>query len=322
MTKKLVKQDQNLLEFPLWFIDKEKRKQGRFELQTETGKFLFGLPFLSLPDSIDAVILLGILKVSQSRRSKTIVLKRSDLMKLVGLPLTAHYYNRLWESLRKWKQTSIQFEGGWFDGNSRKMGSRLFGILAYAEYVEEEETGDKVKTTRRFKITLDEKFYELIGDSKYYRLIDLEQYRLLRKPTSRRLYEILLKHLENNNKWECEVKKLAEKLTLNEKYPSHIVRKLKPATADIRKNTTLKVSFHSRTTADNRTIATFRKLKDTVSPAKERELQQKANVCWNRIYGACGALWEDYRDHPERDCFHCKKFITQKDQQPELFPSD
>jgi len=322
MAKKLVKQDQNLLEFPLWILDKKKRDSHKFEMESKEGKFLMEFPSSSPPDSIDGLILLGLLKIAQSKKSKTIQLKRIDLLKLVGFAPTAHYYNRLWTSLKKWKQTTFEFHGAWYDGSKKKRGSQLFGILSYAEYVEDEEAGGKTRNTKTLKVKLDEKFYDLIRDSRYYRLIDLDQYKQLRKPTSRRLFEILIKHLETANKWECEVKKLAEKLTLDEKYPSLILRRLKPATDEIRKNTFLKVSLHSRTTADKRTIASFRRLKSTVNPSKEKQLQQKANQCWKKNYGSCGALWDNYKDYPERECFYCKKFLSQKDSQPTLFPSE
>lgn len=57
-----------------------------------------------------------------------------------------------------------------------------------------------------------------------------------------RLYEILVKTFYKRDTWEIDIKRLAEKIPMSEKYIAHIIPKVKAATTRIKSNTELDVS--------------------------------------------------------------------------------
>lgn len=38
----------------------------------------------------------------------------------------------------------------------------------------------------------------------------------------------------------------------------------------------------------------------------------KANACWARTKGGCGAVWANYKENKNHECYYCKKFESQR----------
>ena len=81
---------------------------------------------------------------------------------------------------------------------------------------------------------------------------------ILKRPVSARLYEILIKTFKDRGEWQIGIIKLPEKLTLSERYPSQILKKLNPAVNEINDNTELKINFNYNKKTH---ICTFTKVK-------------------------------------------------------------
>lgn len=305
----LVKADQHVLEYPIWLLD-ERKDLKRYTCENEYGTFTLSCGERP-PDATDQLFLLAVMKLSERQKRKKVRSKRIDILKLCGLAKATKNYNRLIESMERWKGVVLKFEGCWFDGTRRV--KTIFGVIEWAEL--DEDTGELV-------VTLNEKFYEIMKQSRYYRLIDIKEYRALRRPLSRRLFELLTKRLGRSAAWECEAKKLAEKLTLERRYPSQIVLKIQPAIAEINKNTDMRVEMTSRKTDDGRVVIRFQRLSTGLTRSQVKALKKAARECWKNLAGGCGGEWINYQDRTDHLCHYCEKFSWHKEQQPTLFADD
>jgi hypothetical protein len=302
----LVKADQHILEYPIWLLD-ERNDLKRYTCENEYGTFTLTCGERP-PDATDQLYLLSIMKLSETQKRRKIRTKRGDILKLCGFTLGVKNYHRLMESMERWRNVGLNFNGCWFDGARRVQ--TIFGVIDWAEL--DKDTGELV-------ITINEKFYEIMKASRYYRLIDIKEYRALRRPISRRLYELLMKRLGKSAGWECEAKKLAEKLTLKERYPSQIIKKLQPAIAEINKNTDFRVEMTTRKADDRRVIIRFQRLSTGMTRSQIKALKKTASECWQKLHGGCGTDWEHVHDRPNVLCHYCKKFGSARDMQPSLF---
>jgi hypothetical protein len=106
----------------------------------------------------------------------------------------------------------------------------------------------------------------------YFKLINFNEYKRLKRPVSARLYEILIKTFKDRDIWQIGIIKLAEKLTLEKRegkenyYPSDLIIKLRPAINEINNNTGLKINFDYNKETH---ICTFTKVKPIDSVSSE-----------------------------------------------------
>jgi|GEM_PF-3680756 len=90
--------------------------------------------------------------------------------------------------------------------------------------------------------------------------------------TSKSLHKILINSLKNRNRWRIDTMKLAEKLSMTNKYPSEVIRKVEPALKQINKNTTLNIKLTIKYHKHGKTILHFYKI------ANNLEIKQKTNT--------------------------------------------
>ena len=77
---------------------------------------------------------------------------------------------------------------------------------------------------------------------------------------SRKLNEILVKIFQNRDTWSIDAMKLAEKIPINEKYPSHIVRKIESNVNKINKHYALNIDLSVQRPRRGKAILTFKKI--------------------------------------------------------------
>jgi hypothetical protein len=147
---------------------------------------------------------------------------------------------------------TLNFEGVFYEGD--KYTKRGFHIL----------DGYKLSEDGKLEIYFNEQYLEQLRNTNYFKLINFDEYKLLKRPVSARLYEILIKTFKDRDIWQIGIVRLAEKLTLEKRYPSQILEKLQPAVNEINKNTGLKVNLDYNKETH---ICTFTKVKpiDSVS---------------------------------------------------------
>lgn len=156
-------------------------------------------------------------------------------------------------ALKKWKTVSVFFDGVFFE----KDGHVVKGFAIIDEFELKKETGE-------LSITFNKSYLRQLKDTKFYKLIDFEQYKKLHRTSSARLYEVLVKTFEGRTEWSIGIQSLAEKITFEKRegvknyYASDVLRHLTPAIKEINQKTDLCIDFqYNKDTG----ICIFKKLK-------------------------------------------------------------
>lgn len=250
MTKHLVRQNINFLEYPLWFQDDrfaEAHPDGYVWRDLEGYEYRTGY---KVPVKTDAIFLLYLLLQCQKNEySQELHLTRYQIIRECGLVVDSKWYDRLEDSLKRWKTVSILFAGNFYDGNSYQ--AINFGVIDSWSIHEE---------TKELKIVFSPSFIQMMLGKGFFKYINFAEFKQLRSSLATRLYEILIKSYHGRDLWEIEALKLAEKIPMKERYPAHIVPKIRAAVNRINKNTTSVFEFSTRTGGKGSVILSFRKL--------------------------------------------------------------
>lgn len=228
---KQVKQDINFLEYPLHVIDYQGDTQ-KFELKTDRGTFqLIASADSRLPSSEDRLILYYFLRALSSAGYENNVVKttRYQVSKDIWGRRSTPYYEMIRKSLTRYAGLVVRFENVFYKNS--KYETLLFHVI------------DTLKISEgTLEVVFNKEFIEQMKNSNYYRMINYEEMKSLRSNTSIRLYEYLIKQ---PLPFSISVLKLGEKLTFskNDLFPSTILRRVKPAVAEINKKTSLKIEM-------------------------------------------------------------------------------
>ncbi len=268
MAKEMVKQDINLLEYPLWFQDEceaKKTQTGfvwRISKEDGSGKEFVLKTSFKPPVKTDLIFLLFLLLESQKQSWKDeIRISRYQVLKSCGLGTGAPWYERLEESLERWEEVSLEFNGVFYNGQEYK--TLHFGIV---------DSWGIDEKTKLLRVRFSPEYLSMIKDTSYCRFLDFNQIKKLRSPLATRLYQLLVKTFKNRDTWEIDAVLLAEKIPMKQKFPAHIVLKIKPAMNRIYKYTDLKVTVEERKKARGEIILVF--TKEATQP-KEKPLEKK-----------------------------------------------
>ena len=211
----------NFLEFPMWKVD-GKDERTEFEIKTEHGTYLYKANSKEgAPESADMVFLHTIMREHQNTLLDTIYMTPYECCKKSGYSLNKYRYDRLKKSLKRWLDVTITFDGNFYDGENTytEMG---FHILKYKKTIVVSKTGREREV---YVIELDKDFLNVAN--KLGMFLDTEEFKSIKSPLGRRLYEFLPKHFLKNSKYKIGVDKLFPKLTIKKaKYPSEIKRQI------------------------------------------------------------------------------------------------
>lgn len=183
MGKELVKQDMNFLEYPLWFQDcrlAEQEEGSVWEHQNQRGLYVYRAGY-KMPAKIDYIFLLYLLMQSQKEGwKKDLELTRYQVLRGCGMQPNKKFYERLEDSLKRWKMAGVEFRGTFYDGKSYEILN--FGII---------NDWGLDRHTKKLKIGFNEKWLLKIRNSGFYKMINFEVIKKLRSPLVARLYEII-----------------------------------------------------------------------------------------------------------------------------------
>ena len=227
-----LKIDINFLDKPLYF--QNQRFKGDIFIWEDVDGYTY--QSINPPDHVDMLILLYTMLRSQSEGYKTeIYLSRYEILKGCGLDTRwTGNYARLEESLERWKGVSIKFKGTFYDGKDYI--SIGFGII---------DTYKIDRENKRVFVRLNKEWLFKIKQSQFFKYINFELYKALKRPVSRRLYEILCKTFYGGNEWRIKATKLGAKLGLSKRkvstkqgerevlYASDVIVAIKPAVCEI-----------------------------------------------------------------------------------------
>jgi hypothetical protein len=181
------------------------------------------------------------------------------ILKDANFSTNPEYYDRLENSLHKWKRVSITYNGNFYDGKGG-YGTKNFGIINNWEI--ERNSGC-------LKIEFNKVWLDIIKNSNFFEMIDYNVMQKLKNPTQTRLYELLVKSFYNRNEWEIDAHKLAEKIPLHEKYVAHIIRIIKTAVENIAKKTDLKIKLEIKKKQRNEAVFKFIKTNKKTLPDEQ-----------------------------------------------------
>lgn len=228
-----IKQDINFLDKPLWFQTDKSSGDKKF-----TWKDIDGYVYCAgykLPEKMDILFLLYILlKAQQAGYQQKMSFTRYEILKECGLSTDSKAYNRLKDGLSRWLHISITFNGTFYDGKKYKE----IGFHIIDSYEINENTG-------KLEVSLNPLWLAKIKDSEFFKYINFHYYKALKRPVSRRLYEVLCKTFKGREYWKIDLVKLGKKLTLSGKkvlkngmetevlYPNIVLASIKPAINEI-----------------------------------------------------------------------------------------
>lgn len=229
--KYVLKQDLNFLEHPMWF--QVSRATGPMSWQQ--GGYRYEAAYRA-PDQLDMLFLLFVLmRAQQDDYRPRQEFSRYEILKGCGCPINPQYLRRLEDSLKRWKQVRLTFDGCFYDG--RQMRSAAFEILDGFRIREKD---------KRLEISLNEAFLQQTRQSAYFKYLDFNYYKLLRRPLARRLYEILTQAFKNGSQWRISLLELGQSLTIYSRkrsrkdgseeevlYPSDVLTAVKSAVGEI-----------------------------------------------------------------------------------------
>lgn len=283
--KKIIKQDINFLEFPNWVIDR-RSALTTWSIEKIHGKYEVISP-LGLPKHFDKIVIYFLLyKLYHSKNldACSLVTSRYEIAKNIfgGNSFGGNIYARILKALKKWKAVSINFEGVFYEDDGHTV--RYFSIID--EVVLRQKSGE-------ISIRFSDAYIKQLNESKFYKLIDFEQIKLLHRSSSARLYEILVKNFSSRTEWAINIQLLAEKITFEKRefadkyYPSDILRSLRPSINEINKKTELFIEFHYNKDTGTCVFKKLSKPKDTFVPATKEKISKKKRINADKQISEC-----------------------------------
>jgi hypothetical protein len=285
-----IKQDINLLEKPLWFLSTGAEENQKVWKDIDGYEYQAGY---KLPDKVDILFLMYfIIKSQKNDYRQKLTFSRYEVIKACGLTLNDSYYARLKDSLKRWSSVTIEFNGTFYDG--KKYISMIFHILDSAKIREED---------KMIELEFNSDFLLKIKESQFFKYINFDYYKALKRPISQRLFEILCKTFKGRESWEIDLVKLGTKLTLFKRkvstrqgekevmYHSDVLVALKPAINEINKVAENKELFKSleipaseafsleyHLKKENKIIVFSKRTPDWVKQEKSPEMRQEAQI--------------------------------------------
>jgi len=261
MNDKLVKQDINFLEHPLWFQDSklaETSNEG-FIWQDQAG-FIYRAGYKP-PVQIDMIFLLYLLLRSQKDDwNEVIEISRFEILKDCQVGTSTYWYDRLEDCLERWKMVGVKFQGAFYDGTSYQ--TINFGIIDSWRINEE---------NKKLLVRFSSEWLLYVQHSNFFKLINFEEIKVLHSPLATRLYEILIKSFQGRTKWEIDAIKMAQKIPMNEHYPADVIPKVKAAVNRINEYTELQIKLEVRRPQRGKAILVFYKLSKEQSEPETTE---------------------------------------------------
>ncbi len=263
--KKLFKEDINFLEYPNWVIDK-KSKITLWSVQKENGRYEISSPH-GIPTHFDKLVLYFLLHKLPELESSALKVKTSCYEIARGIfpqkKITGSYkFTRIMQSLKKWKAISIIFEGVFFEKNNYII--RGFSIID--EFLLDKETNELF-------VQFNAAYIKQKNESKFYKLIDFNQYKSLRGALAARLYELLIKNFKEREEWVINFQGLSKKLTFEMRHGSHnyyssdIIDAIAKAVKEINACTETQISFSYNKKNSSCVFKKAKKNKNMVKPA-------------------------------------------------------
>jgi len=251
--KKLLKHgwdENNLAEFPLALLgDKAIPGQSTLEFQDEIEDWESGERITrkvcitasekwGLPTSKDEDVLLALIQLTKLHngfRSPEVYFTKHEIIRLLGWKNRGWAYDRIGESLNRWKSLSIHYVNAWRDhANRRWRDSEALGVIEYFRLTDGRKSGGSSNKDERSRFIWNSVLFQSF-QAGYLKKLDFDVYRNLKRASSRRAYRFLDKRFFHKPTWEFDLHHFAtQKLGFSSNYDTgQLKAQLRPAFAEL-----------------------------------------------------------------------------------------
>lgn len=199
-----------------------------------TGSEKYGLP---TPKDEDILLaLLQLTKLANNFTAAEVWFNKHHVIELLGWKNRGWAYDRVEESLHRWKDVSIHYWNAWRDNACKKWrDSAAIGVIDYFALNDgrrSKATGNGHSGMSRF--AWNKIFFESF-EANYVKKLDFSTYRKLRRPAARRAFRFLDKRFFHEPQWEFDLREFAcEKLGFSRSYNTgQLKERLRPALGEL-----------------------------------------------------------------------------------------
>jgi hypothetical protein len=250
-----VKQDLNLIDRPMWVVSDDVIKTrivgaGKDQYTVrgfQDGDYTYEVCG-PIPDRFANNVLFVLTKQALEDDTDTLFFNLKQLSEACGKKRSTTVYNNILRAFDAWEKTTIKFQNNSF--RTRIQGGPKDGFVEKFETIVFSPIDSWAKTStiengnaQFYRIRLGAEFLRITRESNYYKYIDLKEFQRFSSDVAARLYELLSKSFWKRSTWSICARRLAVKLTLNERYPSKIKIKIDAALKQVNKNTSLNIKL-------------------------------------------------------------------------------
>ncbi|MFO0849927.1 MAG: replication initiator protein A [Gemmataceae bacterium] len=179
-----------------------------------------------LPTAKDEDVLLACVQLSarQDFGDRQVRFSRYELLKLLRWPDEGKSYQRLSQSLRRWKGVTVYSDRAFYDHARKSWVTRDFGVFDNLS-VYEREASERAAAPRSSWLVWNEVFFDSFR-SGYLKKLDWDLYCRLQDPVAKRLYRLLDKRFYNSPEVVFDLKELAvRKVRLSDNYDTAQIKR-------------------------------------------------------------------------------------------------
>jgi hypothetical protein len=279
--------ENNLAEFPIALLsDSAALNQKTIEFEDtlkdwDTGQVIVrrvsitGSDKFGLPTAKDEEVLLALIqltKLANDFSDPEVWFVKRDVIEILGWRNRGWAYDRVEESLHRWKGVSIHYWQAWRDkASGRWRDSAAVGVIDYFTLTDgrRKKTSANGGAVEQSRFCWNKLFFESF-EAGYLKKLDFETYRSLNRPAAKRAYRFLDKRFWHKDVWEFDLRQFAcEKLGFSRAYTTgQLKQRLRPALGELEEIGFIEpVSF--RKSRPKMWTLSVAKKSDTVAPAAE-----------------------------------------------------
>lgn len=199
-----------------------------------TGSDKFGLPTAKDEDVLLALVQLT--QIANNFTDSEVHFTKHQVIELLGWKNRGWAYDRVEESLHRWKGVSVHYWNAWRDNaKGTWRNSEAIGVIEYFSLTDGRRKGNGTNGRDSLSRFIWNRILFESFQAGYLKPLDFEVYRRLERPAARRAYRFLDKRFWHQGEWEFDLHTFAcEKLGLSRAYDTgQLKERLRPALGEL-----------------------------------------------------------------------------------------
>lgn len=192
------------------------------------------------PTALDDELLLALIYITREQNGFTdrrVHFSRYDLVRLLGWNDHGRSYDRIKTGLMRWKALTLTYEQGWWDKGDQIHRTTGFSVLDNVDLFEKRMNQGRARQQLFLPIstfTWNEVIFKSFQDG-YIKPIDMDVFRRLTLPISKRIFRFLDKRFYHKKTWDFPLREFSENKVGMQPYrfESKIKEKLAPAIREL-----------------------------------------------------------------------------------------